>query len=139
MGAQAYVAANESTLISRAQTGGVYILNFDGIGTKGKLLMDGNSQKGKFQKGSSLGNCLSEICSELGIPLSQFPPIGALMDHAPFAHLGLDAVSLASSGAAAWSVHTRGDTEEKLHSEGFDQAGRVALQLIQRLADKQNQ
>jgi hypothetical protein len=45
MGAQAYVAMNEPTLQRQAQKGGVYILNFDGIGTQGKLLLNGISQK----------------------------------------------------------------------------------------------
>jgi hypothetical protein len=63
MGAQAYVVMNKSMLQSQAQSGGVYILNFDGIGAKGRLLLNGTSQKGNFARGDSLGRRLSEISS----------------------------------------------------------------------------
>jgi hypothetical protein len=60
------------------------------------------------------------------------------MDHAPFAQRGFNAISLATSGKAAWSVHTRGDIVGKLHTAGFDRAGRVALQVVHRLAYGEN-
>jgi len=138
MGAQAYVTMNEPMLRSQAQMGGVFILNLDGIGTEGKLLLDGVSPKQGPLRSISLEDWLREICLELDIPLGRFPSVGALMDHAPFAHHGFDAISLATSGKAAWSVHRRGDTVGKLHTAGFDQAGRVALQLVYRLADIEN-
>jgi hypothetical protein len=134
MGAQAYVAKNEPALRRQAQKGGFYILNFDGVGTRGRLLLDEISQKRRSARRISLGDWVRDICSELNIPIGRFPPIGALMDHAPFAHCGFNAISLATSGQAVWSVHTRGDTAEKLHPKGFKQAGRVALKLIEKMA-----
>ena len=135
MGAQAHVVMNELALRRQAQRGGVYILNFDGVGTRGRLLMDEISQKQKSTQGISLGDWVRDIGSELNIPIGRFPPVGALMDHVPFAHRGLNAISLASSGQAIWSVHTRDDTMEKLHAKGFEQAGRVAIELIEKLAN----
>ncbi len=135
MGAQAYVEMNEAELGGQALKGGLYILNFDGIGTQGKLVLDKIPRK--QPKIDSLGDWVQDICAELNIPLGRFPPIGALMDHAPFAHHGYEAISLATTGRAAWSVHTRRDTVDKLHPRGFERAGRVALELIQRLAHKE--
>jgi hypothetical protein len=135
MGAQAYVEMNETELGRQALKGGLYVLNFDGIGTQGKLVLDKIPQK--QTKNDSLGDWVQDICAELNIPLGMFPSIGALMDHAPFAHHGLEAISLATVGKAAWSVHTRRDTVGKLHPTGFEQAGHIALELIQRLAHKE--
>jgi hypothetical protein len=137
IGAMAYVVMNKAELRKQAQRGGVLILNFDGIGTQGKLLLNGSSKRQKKFSGDSIASWLREICTELDIPLGRFPPIGALMDHEPFAHHGFDAISLATAGSAAWSVHTRRDTFDKLHPNGFEQAGRVTLELIQRLTDKE--
>jgi hypothetical protein len=136
MGAMAYVTINEAVLRGQAQKGGIYFLNFDGVGTQGKLLLDETSKRPKESLGGSLGDLLRETCSELEIPISRFPPIGALMDHAPFADHGFEAISLATAGRAAWSVHTRHDTVNKFHSSGFERAGCVALRMIQRLTYK---
>jgi hypothetical protein len=138
MGAQAYVAMNEPALRRQAQMGGVYILNFDGVGARGGLLLDESSGKLRSAQSISLGDQVRNICSELNIPIGRFPPIGALMDHAPFAHCGFYAISLATTGQAVWSVHTRGDSAEKLHAKGFEQAGRVALKLIEKMAHNGN-
>lgn len=134
MGAQAYVVENEAKMQQLAQSGGVYILNFDGIGAQGNLLLAEPFRGLQKAPEVSLGGWIREICSELGYSLGRFPPIGALMDHAPFAHHGFDAISLATAGKAAWSVHTAHDTIEKLHPRGFERAGRVALRLIEMLA-----
>jgi hypothetical protein len=139
MGAQAYVAMNEPTLRRQIQKGGVYILNFDGVGAQGKLLLDEISQKQKLAQRDSLGDWARGVSFELNIPIGRFPPVGALMDHVPFAHHGFDAISLATSGQAVWSVHTRGDTVEKLNTKGFEQAGRVALKLIEKMAYNRNE
>ena len=135
MGAQAYVEMNEGMLGELAEKDGLYVLNFDGIGTQGKLVLDKIPQK--RPKNGSLGDWVQDICAELNIPLGRFPPIGALMDHAPFAHHGFEAISLATAGRAAWNIHTRRDTVEQLHLSGFERAGSVALELIQRLAHKE--
>jgi hypothetical protein len=36
-------------------------------------------------------------------------------------------------------VHTSGDTPDKLHVRGFEQAGRVALRVIEKLAEQGTQ
>ncbi len=134
MGAMAYVKMNEAVLREQAQKGGIYVLNFDGIGTHGKLLLQDTSKRSEKVLGSSLGDLLHEICSELNIPINRFPPIGALMDDAPFADHGFEAISLATAGKSAWSIHTRRDTIDKCHPGGFACAGHVVLNIIQRLS-----
>jgi len=67
------------------------------------------------------------------LPLKRFRFVGALFDHVPFAQHGFDAVTLMAIGRASRSVHTPDDSIDKLHRRGFDQAGRVALKVIQQL------
>jgi hypothetical protein len=57
-----------------------------------------------------------------------------MFDHIPFARCGFDAVSLMAVGRASWAVHTPGDSADKLHVRGFEQAGRVAWRVIEKLA-----
>lgn len=134
MGAQAYAIENISSLRQQAQGEGLHILNFDGIGTQGNLLMAEPFRGNQITSGISLAEWMREICSELGYSLGRFPPIGALMDHIPFVDQELDAISLATGGKAAWSVHTASDATQKLHPNGFEQAGQVALKLIEKLS-----
>jgi hypothetical protein len=58
-----------------------------------------------------------------------------MFDHVPFAQRGLDAVSLAVIGKATRAVHTPGDSADKLHVRGFDQAGQVALRVIEKMVE----
>jgi hypothetical protein len=138
MGVQAYVKEKAAVLQQQDQRGGLYILNLDGVGTQGKLLVADAPRSLVKTHGESLGDWIHEICSELDYPLGRFPPIGALMDHVPFAHYGFKAISLATGGKAASTIHTPHDTADKLHPEGFEQAGRVILKLIERLAAKES-
>jgi hypothetical protein len=124
MGAAAYVRANLSAL--RAQSQNLYILNFDGIGIKGRLHYAGRPGR--------LLELTRRACAELGLPLARFRLGGVLFDHMPFARQGLDALTLMSIGPAAWWVHTARDTANKLKEEGFRQGGAAALRVIEILA-----
>jgi hypothetical protein len=76
---------------------------------------------------------VQHACAELHLPLKRFGFIGALFDHIPFAQRGFDALSLVAVGRASRSVHTPADAIDQLHVRGFDQAGRVALRVIEDL------
>ena len=76
---------------------------------------------------------VQSACAELQLPLRRFGFVGALFDHIPFAQRGFDAVSLIAVGQASRSIHTPSDTIERLHVRGFDQAGRVALRVIEQI------
>ncbi len=141
-GAFAFVRRNEDWLRRQAESGGLYVLNLDGPGVDGKLYMVGEedsrlaaSRYASSASHASLAGLVQAACSELQAPLGRFLLPGAMFDHIPFARCGFDAVSLIAVSGASWAVHTPGDSAEKLHVRGFEQAGRVVLRAIEKLAD----
>lgn len=126
MGSTAYVQQHAAQLERDAER--IHILNFDGIGVEGELrLIAPRPVK------IGLSRWIETACQELKLPLGRFNLIGALYDHMPFAECGLDAVTLVAIGHASRSIHTAQDSIDKLHVRGFDQAGRVALSVIEKL------
>jgi Zn-dependent M28 family amino/carboxypeptidase len=138
-GAFAFVRRNEDRLCRQAESGGLYILNLDGPGVDGKLYRAGEENRlashASPASHANLASLVRAACSELQIPLGKFSLPGAMFDHTPFARCGFDAVSLMAVGRASWAVHTPGDSADKLHVRGFEQAGRVAWRVIEKLAD----
>ncbi len=130
MGAAAYVRAHLAALRRQAQRGGLYILNFDGVGVRGRLCFVGETEQGTRTRLLSL---IRAACREMRLPLGRFNLVGALFDHLPFAEVGFDALSLVTLGRASWWVHTPQDSVEKLDVEGFRQAGAVALRVVEKL------
>jgi len=133
MGSVAYVTAYEAQLREQANHGGLHVLNFDGVGVDGELYYVGGSRQRENGAMISLLTQVQAACAELHLPLKRFGFIGALFDHIPFAQQGFDALSLITVGRASRSVHTPVDDVDQLHVRGFDQAGRVALRVIERL------
>jgi hypothetical protein len=134
MGAVAFVTAHEQRL-RRQSRNGLYILNFDGVGIDGDLYLAGRSPRRRPRDPSGLAEHVQHACRELDLPLKRFRFVGALFDHIPFAQRGFDAITLLAVGKASRSVHTPGDAVDKLHVRGFDQAGRVALRVIEQLVE----
>jgi len=108
-------------------------LNFDGVGVDGDLYYVGRSHRSGNSDRISLLARVQTACAELDLPLKRFGFVGALFDHIPFAQRGCDAISLITVGRASGSVHTPADSIDKLHVRGFDQAGRVALNVIEKM------
>jgi hypothetical protein len=133
MGSVAYVTAYEETLRAQDRNGGVNVLNFDGIGIDGDLYYVGHAHPSQSRDRINLLARVQSACAELQLPLKRFGFIGALFDHIPFAQRGFDAISLIAVGRASRSVHTPADSIDQLHVRGFDQAGRVALRVIDEL------
>jgi hypothetical protein len=133
MGSVAYVTAHAAMLHGQDQNGGLYVLNFDGIGVDGDLYYVGRSHRSQNDDKIGLLARVENACAELDLPLRRFGFVGALFDHVPFAQHGFDAISLIAVGPASRSVHTPADSIDKLHVRGFDQAGRVALRVIETL------
>ena len=130
MGSVAYVTAHEELLHEQDRNGGVYVLNFDGIGIDGDLYYVGRSHPWHNDDRLNLLARVQSACVELDLPLKRFGFVGALFDHIPFAQRGFDAISLIAVGQASRSVHTPADSIDRLHVRGFDQAGRLALRVI---------
>ena len=133
MGSVAYVTEHEKTLRLQAGQGGLFILNFDGIGVNGDLYYAGNSRRGVDGATIGLLDHVQHACRELNVPLKRFRFVGALFDHIPFAQHGFDAISLVAIGPAIRAVHTPQDSIDQLHVRGFEQAGRVTLQVVEQL------
>jgi len=138
-GASAFVRRHEDELRRQAECGGLYILNFDGTGVDGMLYVVGeeNGRRASHARPAShasLVDLVRATCSELQVPLGRFLLPGAMFDHIPFARRGFDAVSLIAVGGTSWAVHTPADSADKLHIRGFEQAGRVVLRAIEKLA-----
>jgi hypothetical protein len=130
MGAAAFVKHSEALLRGQAESGGLFVLNFDGVGVDGKLhYADSHNRRG------GLTGLIRQIGNERRLPLNRFGLAGVLFDHIPFAQHGFDAVTLVTLGKASLSVHTAGDTIDKLHVRGFEQAGQVALEVAEKLAE----
>jgi len=129
LGAAAYVRKHESDLRWQADTGKLCLLNFDGVGVDGDLYYSDSH----VQFPGALLDLVQEACAELNLPLKKLSLVGALFDHLPFAQRGFDAISLITIGKATLAVHTAGDTADKLHVRGFEQAGRVALRVVEKL------
>jgi len=121
LGSLAYVEAQAAGSLR-----GAAVLNFDGIGTVGRLAVVGGG-------GGRLEQAVRAACAQLGISLGRLPLVGAQFDHLPFADAGIDALSLVTVSRAALSVHTPDDDASKLDVEGFRQAGEVALKVIEAL------
>jgi len=130
MGAAAYVHRYEPVLRQQADAGGLYILNFDGVGVAGDLYVDSRDQT----RPGRLAEIVQRASAELGIPLRRFSLVGMLFDHMPFARHGFDAVTLIAIGRATLSIHTAADSADRLQVRGFERAGRVAGRVIETLA-----
>jgi hypothetical protein len=134
MGAQAYVKQNPSYLHSQAEGGGLHLLNFDGIGVDGKLYLVGGQRYLAQSSDNNLSSLVRQSCKELGFSISRFSLPGAMFDHIPFAEDKYDAVSIIGIGKTTWSIHTPKDSPDKLHLRGFEQAGRLAIRVIEKLS-----
>jgi hypothetical protein len=133
MGSVAYTTAHAAMLRIRDQNGGLYVLNFDGVGIKGDLHYVGRSHPSHHGDRINLLTRVQSACAELNLPLKRFGFVGALFDHIPFAQHGFDAISLIAVGRASRSVHTPNDSIDQLHVRGFDQAGCVVLRVIDQI------
>jgi hypothetical protein len=133
-GALAYVMENESNLRDQAKEGGLHVMNFDGIGVDGKIYLVGGSRRNAEPSGDNLFKMIKKSADELGIRVGRFALPGALFDHIPFANEGFDALSVIGIGRSSWVVHSEKDSPEQLNVAGFDQAGRLAVRVIEKLS-----
>jgi hypothetical protein len=132
LGAAAYVQQNESRLRRQTEAGGQHISNFDSVGVAGALHYVGAPARSPRR----LVNLIRQACGQLNIPVRKYFLPGALFDHMPFAQHEFDAVSLTAIGPATRHVHTPADSTDKLNVRGFEQAGRVAMRVIEKLAGR---
>jgi hypothetical protein len=118
----------------QSKEAGLYSLNFDGIGVEGKLYLVGRKPKSAQSRDVNLFDLVRNSCKQMGISIGRFSLPGAMFDHVPFEQEGLDAISIISIGSSSWWIHTRHDSPDKLDSAGFEQAGKLALRVIEELS-----
>lgn len=123
MGAAAFVRAHGFNVADAC------VINFDGVGIAGTL-----HYAAENHRASRLVTLLQAVAHKQGLPLRRFNWPGLLFDHLPFARAGVEAVTLLSVGSGVETVHTRRDTADRLHPQGFAQTGAVAVALLERLA-----
>jgi Zn-dependent M28 family amino/carboxypeptidase len=133
-GALAYIKENKSELRQQAGGGGLHILNFDGIGVEGKIYLVGGGNRFSRPPNENLNVLVQKSAEEMDIPVGRFTLPGALFDHIPFAQAGFDALSVIGIGKSSWFVHSGNDSPEKLHVDGFNQAGRLAIRVIEKFS-----
>jgi hypothetical protein len=129
MGAAAYVKANIAELRRQAESGGLFVLNLDGVGVDGALFFS----EAQVRRPGRLLTLIRDARRKLGLPVKRFGLGGVLFDHIPFARRGLEAVTLLAVGRASLAVHTPNDSADRLHVWGFEQAGRVAMSVIEKI------
>ncbi len=132
MGALAYVLKNKPEL-EHLSTTGLHVLNFDGPGSRGSLYMAARVMKNDPATRVSLQTLMQAVGSEHNYAIGKFGLVGALFDHLPFADAGCDAATLMTIGKNTLSVHSAQDSADKLDVRGFEQAGTVALGVIEKL------
>jgi len=112
MGAYAFLKAHRDEIDPEKS----FILNFDGIGIKGRLRI--------FSRKKGIPKALNKIPSWPTFP-------GLMMDHLPFMAQGLKAVTLGSvSVREALKIHTERDTIDIISPEGIEEVATLALDVI---------
>ncbi len=114
----------------------LYALNFDGAGIPGRLAL-----LERFGFGRPFSPTLSRIAREcagrLAIPVrGVFLPPAMGVDAIPFAHRGIDCLTIASGslGRATFAVHSAGDVADHLSPEALEEAARLGWAMARELA-----
>ncbi len=134
MGSEAYVRENLERLHFQADTAGLYVMNFEGIGVDGNMFLIGGHRCPRDERGVPVVKMIREAGESLGYPLRDLPLVGALLDHQPFSTRNFCAATVLGFGRDSWSVHTPEDKPERLNVEGFNQAGRITLEVIRMMS-----
>lgn len=123
LGAWSYVNSHRDELSS----GDTCILNLDGVGIEGRLMLLGGGR-------SKLATRILGLAREGRIPLRRcfFLP-GVLMDDMPFRWRGLEAASLFALSSKSLHIHTPKDTPDLLELNGLKQAGELGLALVHQI------
>lgn len=121
VGSRHYVTSLSDTERQRI----VAMINFDMLGGgSGPLMLDGEGRIGKLAL---------DAAKELGIDARSFTlGAGYSSDHASFRNVGIDAVFFMRSYDL---LHTPQDTLDQIRAEWLEEAGRVAVRVVERLTD----
>ncbi|MEE8526114.1 MAG: M28 family peptidase [Thermoanaerobaculia bacterium] len=115
----------------------VWAINFDGAGNPGRVAL-----LERFGFGRAFSPTLSAVvrrcAAELGIAVrGVLMPPGMGIDAIPFAHRGIDCLTLSSGslGRATSAIHSSGDVAENLDRATLLEVARLAAALVSAMAD----
>lgn len=114
----------------------VYALNFDGAGIPGRIALLERFGFGR-RFSATLSGVARTAAQRLGIRVrGVFLPPAMGVDAIPFAHRGLDCLTIASGslGRATFAVHSAGDVADNLDGRALDEAARLGLAMAEILS-----
>lgn len=114
-----------------------FIVNFDGTGAKGKILITDSYGIPAIQTGEKLSTLAADICKQLGFNCRRsWLPTGALMDHIPFSCHGYQSITISSGGwnKAVLSMHSKKDVVENIDEESLENCFKLGYEIGQRLS-----
>ena len=105
----------------------VLVINVDSVGARGKMRACAVGREGN--------KWLTEVlmfAREKGFYLRKIPFLkGIMMDHLPFGHVGIPALSLTSVSGEGWHLHTQRDRFSLLDDRGLEEMGKFLLATVQ--------
>ena len=114
----------------------LYAINLDGAGIPGRVALLERYGFGRMFS-PRLSRIAREAANELGLSVrSTLLPPGLGIDAIPFAHRGIDCLTLATGSLcrAVLAVHSPGDTAENLDPVALERAAGLARAMVLRLA-----
>lgn len=131
-GAYAFLARHRSILKEEKER--LYLLNLDGTGASGPLVLFGQRDRWSRPAGKAnrMLSAVGRAAQAEGVSLWRltFPWPGMLADHLPFVQRGYAAITLSSYSAATWTIHTDRDTPEGIDPEGVAKAAAFIWRTI---------
>ena len=127
VGAMRWLDAHSEELRKRP----VFALNFDGAGIPGRIALLERFGLGR-RFSTKLSRVSREAAKRLGFRVrGVFLPPAMGVDAIPFAHRGIDCLTIASGslGRATFAVHSAGDVADNLDGRALDEAVRLGLEM----------
>ena len=104
-----------------------WVINVDSIGERGRMRVCAVGREGN--------RWLTEVlmfARDKGFYLRKIPfRKGIMMDHLPFSHGGIPALSLTSVSGEGWHLHTQRDRFSLLDERGLEEMGKFLLATVQ--------
>ena len=109
------------------------VINLDGVGSKGPLRVTDRYGIPPVKTGPQVAQLCHDVAARFGIESkSNWLPVGAGMDHIPFAVHGYHSVTLSTAGwnPAFRAMHTKRDTIEKLDVTSLEYCFAVCQEIV---------
>ncbi len=110
----------------------LYLINLDGVGTKGRIYCTGKIGLHLSTQGQKeFLSLIREAAKREGLKVFSPPVvIGAMADHFPFIAKGYNGVTFSSASRRSLWVHSPWDTPEVIETEGMERVGKLILSVL---------